>query len=63
MKLLCECDWLGCSKVVYVTLAVAQKIQAVPGQIVIVDDCMRGPEVTDTLVRKGRGYTVYQEKR
>lgn len=62
MKLICECNQLGCFKAVSVSLEVAQKIYAVTGQIIIVDGCTRGPEDTDMLVRKGRGYTVYQEK-
>lgn len=63
MKLICECNRPGCVKVVSVTSEVAQKIQAVPGQIIIVDGCTRGPEDTDTFVRRGRGYTVYKEKK
>lgn len=62
MKLVCECNSARCYKAVSVSLEVAQKIQAVPGQIVIVDGCRKGPDATDTLVRKGRGYTVYQER-
>ena len=60
IKLLCECDSFGCPKTVEVPVSEAVGLM-IGRHVIIVDGCQKGANPTDVFVRKGFGYTLYEE--
>ena len=60
MKVLCECNSFSCNKVISLPLEEALRAEGLK-RVVIVDGCETGPEPTDTLVSKEKGYMIYRE--
>ena len=60
MKVLCECNSFNCSKVISLSIEEAQRAEGLK-RVIIIDGCETGPESTDTLVSKEKGYSIYRE--
>ncbi len=64
MIFLCECDNFNCLESINLSIKEAKGkglLAAGGNKIMIMDNCLTGPEKTDTFVSKENGYTIYQE--
>ena len=59
MKVLCECDSFECDACINLPMDEALRAKIRSDTVVIVDGCVRGPEPTDTLLKKCNGYSIY----
>jgi len=66
MKILCECNSFNCKKTIDVPFKEALEIRRMSlsfqHRIIIVEGCPHGAELTDTLISKKCGYSIYQEQ-
>jgi hypothetical protein len=59
-QVICECDsWDHCGKSVELPVEEALEILR-KGLVIIVDGCQNGPNSTDVLVEKRKGYSIYR---
>ena len=63
IEVLCECNSTRCKKVI--NLSVAEMVQATEDvdHVIIANNCRKGPDKTDVLVEKRRGYSIYREEK
>ena len=60
MNVLCECGGVTCRQAI--TLSYEENLKAHNnGSLVIIDGCANGPELTDILIEKKDGYSIYRE--
>jgi len=61
IHMLCECDSSDCNLKVEISVKEAHEIIKRNNLILIVDGCQIGPEPTDELKEKRKGYALYSE--
>ncbi len=61
IPILCECDGFDCKLSIKISFEEGLEAKRNENNVIIINGCQTGPNPTDVLISKEKGYTIYRD--